>query len=79
MSATFNINFDLLPLEVRDQLGKALFAASTAASISAEVESGMWAYTFPVAGLRVSMYWLSAGGTNWPPVFSFRIAAMNWD
>jgi hypothetical protein len=54
--------------EVLLQAGNAAAADLTAASMSAESESGVRAKGEPVAGSKLSRYWPAEGGTFLPPM-----------
>ena len=59
---------NLSSAEVADHAGKAALAASTARFTSRESESGIWEYTSPVAGLKLSRWSPDAASSNWPPI-----------
>mgnify|MGYP001436971679 CR=1 FL=1 len=54
--------------EVRPQASRALWAASSASSMSAACERAAWQKTLPVTGETLSKYCPSTGATHLPPM-----------
>ncbi len=53
---------------VLPQASLALWAASSASSMSAACERAIWQTGLPVIGLILSKYWPSTGATHLPPM-----------
>ena len=55
----------------------ALWAASSASSMSSTEERGIFVNTLPSTGERLSKYSPLTGATHWPPI-KFSYCALNW-
>ena len=67
-SAIFSRMLERSVGDVLPQAGAALWAASSARSMSSAVERGTSQNTAPVTGVMLSKYWPLTGATHSPPI-----------